>query len=72
LVNALLVCRDELVASMDERDARILLGLFTGRELSAIARGEGISAAAVSQRAIRGGTYALLEADAHVRHALGG
>jgi len=70
-VNAHLVCRDELVGAMDARDARIALGLLAGRELSAIALDEGISAAAVSQRAIRSGAYAVLHADALLLRSLG-
>jgi len=72
LVNALLVCRDELVAEMDERDARILLGLFEGLTPSAIAEKEGISQPAVSQRAARSGAYAVVAAERLVAEAVRG
>jgi len=72
LVNALLVCRDELVAAMDERDARILLGLFEGLTPSAIAEKEGISQPAVSQRAARSGAYAVVAAERLVDEAVRG
>jgi len=72
LVNALLVCRDELVAAMDERDARILLGLFEGLTPSAIAEKEGISQPAVSQRAARSGAYAVMAAERLVAEAVRG
>lgn len=71
LVNALLVCRDELVARMDERDARILLGLFAGRTPSAIAEEEGISQPAISQRAGKSGAYAVVEAERLLERAAG-
>ena len=71
LVNALLVCRDELAAAMDERDARILLGLFEGLTPSAIAEKEGISQPAVSQRAAKSGAYAVVEAERLMAEAMG-
>lgn len=67
LVNAFLVCRDELVAGLDDRDARILVGCLEGRSQAAIAEAEGVSASAVSQRLRRNGGYALLRS----RHLAG-
>lgn len=71
LINAALVFRDELVARMDDRDARIALGLLFGGTATGIAAEEGISQSAVSQRAVRSGAYALLETNAMLDRALG-
>lgn len=60
LINAFLVCRDTLVAGLDDRDARILSGCLRGQSQAAIAEQEAISASAVSQRLRRNGGYALL------------
>lgn len=68
LVNAFLVCRDELVTRLDERDTRILLRCLEGESQTAIAEQEAISASAVSQRLRRNGGYALLRS----RHLAGG
>ncbi|KNX36778.1 SatD family protein [Luteipulveratus halotolerans] len=54
-VNAALACRDHLMGSLDERSLRILRGLMTGQTKTALADAEGISASAVSQRAVRDG-----------------
>jgi hypothetical protein len=62
LVNALLTCRDHIVSSMDGRDARLLLGLIHGRGQDELARSEGVSQPAVSQRLHRNGSYAILDA----------
>lgn len=67
LVNAFLVCRDELVTRLDERDVRILLRCLEGESQAVIARLEAISASAVSQRLRRNGGYALLR----TRHLAG-
>ena len=61
-VNAFLQCRDELVAAMDPRDAAAMLGLLADQPLTRIAEDEGVSASALSQRAIRGGLYAIRRA----------
>ena len=61
-INAFLQCRDELVAGMDPRDAAAMLGLLAGEPLTRIAEDEGVSASALSQRAIRGGLYAIRRA----------
>ncbi len=62
LVNASLVCRDEFVSGMDDRDARIVLSALEGRSHGEIARSEGISQSAVSQRMTRNGAYAVVAA----------
>lgn len=69
-VNAFLQCRDELVAAMDTRDAVAMLGLLAGESLTTIARAEGVSASALSQRAIRGGLYAIRRAHEELREAV--
>jgi SatD family (SatD) len=68
-VNAFLQCRDELVAAMDPRDAAALLGLLGDEPLSRIAEAEGVSPSALSQRAIRGGLYAIRRAHLELREA---
>lgn len=60
LLNAFLVCRDTLVAGLDDRDARILVACLRGQSQATIAEQEAISASAVSQRLRRNGGYALL------------
>jgi SatD family (SatD) len=69
-VNAFLQCRDELVAAMDPRDAAALLGLLGDEPLSRIAEAEGVSPSALSQRAIRGGLYAIRRAHLELREAI--
>lgn len=70
-VNAFLRCRDELVARMDPRDAATLLGLLVDEPLASIAGREGVSVSALSQRAIRGGLYAIRRAHLELREAVG-
>jgi hypothetical protein len=60
LVNAYLVCRDDLVGQMDDRDVRIVLALLDGRRQMDIATEEGVSASAIAQRLAKSGSYALL------------
>jgi len=61
LVNAYLLCRDELVSDLDARQRRIVLGLAEGRTLAEIADLEEVSPSAISQRVRRGGIAALVE-----------
>lgn len=68
-VNAFLQCRDEMVAAMDPRDAAAMLGLLADEPLTRIAEAEGVSASALSQRAIRGGLYAIRRAQRELREA---
>jgi SatD family (SatD) len=68
-VNAFVGCRDELVAAMDPRDAAAMLGLLADEPLTRIAEAEGVSVSALSQRAIRGGLYAIRRAHLELREA---
>ena len=63
-INAFLLCRDELVGRMDERDVQLMVAAIDGRSQEEAARDAGISQPAVSQRNQRSGTYAILQADA--------
>lgn len=65
IVNAYLLCRDEIVSGFDGRQRRIALGVLQGRQLAEIAEDEGISASAVSQRH-RAGVRALVESISEV------
>jgi hypothetical protein len=60
LVNAYLVCRDDLVGSMDNNDRRITLALLSGRRQVDIAVDEKVSPSAIAQRLAKSGAYALL------------
>lgn len=71
-VNAFLQCRDELVTAMDPRDAATTLGLLADEPLTSIARAQDVSVSAISQRAIRGGLYAIRQAHRELREAVGG
>jgi hypothetical protein len=62
LVNAYLLCRDEILHRMDLVDARLLLGQLSGERQSVMARREDVTQSAVSQRSRRKGHYALLAA----------
>jgi hypothetical protein len=66
-VNAALMCRDHLLGSLDERSIRIVKGLLTNRTKKDIARDEGISASAVSQRAGRDGLDLIVAASQYLR-----
>lgn len=68
-VNAFLLSRDELVTAMDPRDAAAMLGLLADEPLTRIAESEGVSVSALSQRAIRGGLYAIRRAQFELRKA---
>ncbi|TWP37620.1 SatD family protein [Leekyejoonella antrihumi] len=61
-INAALVCRDHLLGLLDERSLRILAGLMDGTTRAELAQREGISASAVSQRAVRDGLEVILTA----------
>ena len=66
-VNAALICRDQLLGSLDERSLRIVRGLMTGRTKKELAAAEGISASAVSQRASRDGLDLIVLASQYLR-----
>lgn len=60
LVNALLLCRDEIVTAMGARSRRLALGLLRGRTQAELAESEGVSQSAVSQNLRRSGAHALI------------
>ncbi len=66
-VNAALICRDQLLGSLDARSLRILRGLLNGTTKKELAELEGISASAVSQRTVRDGLDALVLATQNLR-----
>lgn len=66
-LNAFLMCRDELVARLTPKQATDLLALIEGHRQADIARAEGVSQSAVSQRATNSGIYAVLQAHRVVR-----
>ena len=63
LVNAFLLCRDDLVSRFDARQRRLVLVLLRGRTQKDLAAEEGISASAVSQSLRRAGAFSVLAAD---------
>lgn len=65
VLNAYLLCRDTIVSAFDARQRRIAWGVLEGRTLAAIAKDEGISTSAVSQRH-RAGISALVQSIAEV------
>lgn len=62
-VNAALHCRDHMVHSLDERSMRILRGMVDGLSQAELARREGISPSAVSQRVRRDGLGVLVSVE---------
>lgn len=67
VVNALLLCRDEIVTGMGERSRRLLLGLLGGHTQVDLAEAEGISQSAVSQNLRRSGALAVVASDEVLR-----
>ena len=67
VVNAALLCRDQMVGSASERSIRLLRGALQGRTQAELATQEGISASAVSQRVRHDGLGVLLAADELLR-----
>lgn len=61
-VNALLLCRDQIVSDMNARQRRLLLGLLDGQTQAALATREGVSQSAVSQTLQSSGAFAVLAA----------
>lgn len=61
-VNALLLCRDQIVTDMSVRQRRLLLGLLDGQTQAALAEREGVSRSAVSQTLHSSGAFAVLAA----------
>lgn len=66
-VNAALMCRDQMVGSVSERSLRLLRGTLEGRTQAELARDEGISASAVSQRVRHDGLAVIVAADELLR-----
>ena len=62
LVNAFLLCRDELVSRLDARQRRLVLGVLQGTSQKDLAASEGISPSAVSQSLHRAGAFAIIGA----------
>jgi len=62
LVNAFLLCRDELVSRLDARQRRLVLGVLRGTSQKELATSEGISPSAVSQSLRRAGASAIIGA----------
>ncbi|WP_020691710.1 SatD family protein [Aeromicrobium massiliense] len=62
VVNAYLLCRDQLVAGMNDRARRILAGVLEGRTQVQIAQDEQVSQSAVSQSLQRSGAVAVVGA----------
>lgn len=62
VVNAFVLCRDQIVSDMNPRQRRLLLGLLGGTTQAVQAKTEGISPSAVSQALHRSGAYAVLAA----------
>lgn len=60
LVNAFVLCRDQIVSTMNARQRRLLYGLLSGETQAAMADSEGISASAVSQALHSSGAFAVL------------
>jgi hypothetical protein len=61
LVNAYLLCRDELVSRLDARQRRLVLGVLRGTSQKQLAANEGISPSAVSQSLQRAGAPAIID-----------
>lgn len=60
MMNAYVLCRDNIVSSLDERGKRLLLGTIRGETQTQLAQAEGITQSAVSQKLSRSGVYAIL------------
>lgn len=69
VVNAALICRDQMVGSLSERSLRLLRGTLAGRTQAELAEEEEISASAVSQRVRNDGLAVIVAADDLLRRA---
>ena len=67
LVNAALLCQDQVVGSASPRSLRLLGGLLRGTAQADLAQAEGISASAVSQRVRHDGLAVVVAADERMR-----
>ena len=61
MTNAYLLCRDQLVSVMSDRNRRRLLGLIQGQSQVELAAAEGITQSAVSQSLRTSGAFAILD-----------
>jgi hypothetical protein len=61
MTNAYLLCRDQLVSDMSNRNRRRLLGLIEGQSQVELAAAEGITQSAVSQSLRTSGAFAILD-----------
>ena len=66
-INAFLLCHDELLGKMDEKDLRITLGLFRGERQEDVARELGISQPSVARRQVENGSNAVFRAYEQLR-----
>jgi hypothetical protein len=65
-LRAALLCRDQLLGSLDDRSLRILRGLMQQQSQAQLAEAEGISRSAVSQRVKSAGIGAILAAESEL------
>lgn len=63
IVNAFLICRDQVLSRMDRKDARITLGLFAGETQGVVAEALEIQQSTVSLRQGANGPSALYRAE---------
>lgn len=70
LINAYLLCRDQMVEGLRPQEIPSLMDFFGGKRQVDIARAEGVSQSAISQRFMRNGTYALAMAEEQLQRAL--
>lgn len=71
LVNAFLVCQDQITSRMDETDARITLGLLRGVKQQDLAEELGITQSSISARQRQNGPAALAKAYGSLREGPG-
>ena len=69
VINAFLICRDEIMDGFDDRDARIMAGLLEGLTQSDLAAREGVTQSAIAQRITKNGTYALMRSHELIKDA---
>jgi hypothetical protein len=67
VVNAFLLCRDDLLGRMDEKDLRIALGLFRGERQKDVARDLGLSQSSVARRQVENGANSIFRAHERLR-----
>lgn len=70
LLSAFLICRDQIVSRMDDKDARIALGLFAGQKQEEMALELGIGQSTISARQRTKGPSALYQAHQQLSQAM--